>query len=179
VRDDRAPAPVTFGPLSDPHLQEQVDRAEIEHIVLHWCHEVDLRRPASAPAFFTDDCVVDYGPRAPQGPLRGRDAYIAMMQEAQGTSPVTERSAITARAAFCSHHITHVSVDFPSADTAESVATCFSLVGEPGGGHHFTFGVFEDSLVRSPDGWRITTRRQRPLGRADRPCPGPSHGPMS
>jgi hypothetical protein len=169
MRDDRAPALATFGPITDPGLRELIDRAQIEHIVLHWNHEVDLLRPAGAVSFFTDDCVVDYGPRAPSGVLHGRHAYVAMMEEAQSSAPVTERSSITARATYCSHHITQVTVTFSSPDTAESSAGCFSLVGNPGGGYHVTFGVFEDSFVRTADGWRITARRQSPLGRAERP----------
>jgi len=165
--DDRAPALATFGPIADPVVRELVDRAQIEHIVLHWSHEVDLLRPAGAVEFFTEDCVVDYGPRAPMGVLHGRTAYVAMMEEAQSTAPVTEHSTITARAAYCSHHISQLSVSFLSADTAVSSASCFSLVGEAGGGHHVTFGVFEASFVRTPDGWRIAARVQRPLGRAD------------
>jgi hypothetical protein len=100
------------------------------------------------------------------GVLQGRSAYVAMMEEAQSTAAVTEESTITARAAYCSHHVSQVSVLFLSADSAASSASCFSLVGEPGGGHHVTFGVFQDSFVRTADGWRITARTQRPLGRA-------------
>jgi hypothetical protein len=166
VGDDRPPELATFGPIVDPVVRELVDRAQIEHIVLHWSHEVDLLRPARAVEFFTEDCVVDYGPRAPMGVLQGRSAYVAMMEEAQSTAAVTEESTITARAAYCSHHVSQVSVLFLSADSAASSASCFSLVGEPGGGHHVTFGVFQDSFVRTADGWRITARTQRPLGRA-------------
>jgi hypothetical protein len=166
VADDRPPELATFGPIVDSVVRELVDRAQIEHIVLHWSHEVDLLRPARAAEFFTEDCVVDYGPRAPKGVLHGRSAYVAMMEEAQSTAAITERSTITARATYCSHHVSQVSVTFLSADSAASSAACFSLVGEPGGAHHVTFGVFQDSFVRTADGWRITARTQRPLGRA-------------
>src|SRR6478735_8400882 len=48
VGDDRPPELATFGPIVDPVVRELVDRAQIEHIVLHWSHEVDLLRPARA-----------------------------------------------------------------------------------------------------------------------------------
>jgi hypothetical protein len=161
-----------FGDLDEPTLREAVDRAQIEHIVLHWAHEVDGLRPDRAVAFFTEDCVVDYGPRAPMGVLRSRAAYVAMMAEAQSTAPVTPQSSITARADHCSHHITQVLVSFPSTDTATSRARCFSLVVDPAGQRQVTFGAFEDTYRRTASGWRVTARTQRPLGHANWPTPG-------
>jgi hypothetical protein len=152
----------------DPRIRRLLDRIEIEQAVLHWAYEVDLGRPDSAVAFFTHDCVVDYGRRAPQGPLSGCQSYVAMMKEATGGGPVTDRSTISFRAKFTSHHITDIVVHFTSPDTAESRCHCLGYVAEPDGGHHLTWGVFEDSFIRTAEGWRIGRRMQHPVDRDDR-----------
>jgi hypothetical protein len=169
VRDDLAPRLPGHSGITDPQVRRLVDRVEIEHAVLHWAHEVDMGRPDSATEFFSDDCVVDYGPRAPLGALLGRQSYVAMMKEATGGGPVTAGSTITSRAKFTSHHITDIVVHFTSPDRAESRCHCLGYVAEPDGGHHLTWGVFEDALVRGPEGWRIVRRSQHPLGRDNRP----------
>jgi 3-phenylpropionate/cinnamic acid dioxygenase small subunit len=106
-------------------------------------HVMDDRDWTRLPELFTEDCIFDA--TALGVPLMEGRAAIAATTE---TSPATPLG----------HHVTNVFVAEIDGDAAVVRA---KALGTYSRGRAFS-GDYEDRLVRTPDGWRISWRLNRP-----------------
>jgi hypothetical protein len=145
-------------------VRQLTDRMEIEKAILWWTRNVDRGQPAEALAFFSDDCIVDYGV-ASGGPLRGKDAYLAFMSESFLPTPPGPDSLHGLRVSFCVHHVANLEVDFVSADEARAEWHSIGLTERPDGRRGMGWSRFEDEFLRTTEGWRIIKRTRTSLAR--------------
>lgn len=166
-----------------PPLQETSDRAEIEQLLVRYCHAIDQRDWDTYRSVYTDDAVID-----DIGAGLGRTVdemvefldqalqHVVQIQHAISTSLV-EIDGHTARA----HIVCHSPVVIDLGDDQTRV--------------RFQAVCYADELKRTTDGWRITKRaeqswfdnlppspatpRSRSLGEAQEEpsCPGATGGP--
>jgi hypothetical protein len=146
--------PYTTAQLSD--LQDITD-------VLHgYCRAIDDNRPDDVAAFFTEDCVLDYG--GDYTHLVGRP--LARRFFAGGTDRLYRRSA---------HHVSNIEVAFVDDDAANSCAYVnawheFNVdqfdpaVFTEGMPNAWIYGRYLDEFVRVDDVWRIARRTFRAMG---------------
>jgi 3-phenylpropionate/cinnamic acid dioxygenase small subunit len=112
-------------------------------------HVMDDRDWARLPDLFTEDCVFDA--TALGVPLMEGHAAIAQTTESSPAAPLA-------------HHVTNVFVTEIAGDRATVRA---KALGTYSGGRAFS-GDYEDTLVRTPAGWRIRSRLNRPSRAATR-----------
>jgi hypothetical protein len=157
--------------MSDPMsavLREQLDRVEIERAVFDWANLVDLRRPDKAALLVTEDCEIDYGARSPVPVIRGRDAYAAMMREAQTDTDPATAALITTRSRASSHHVSNLSIRFTNPDEAAVQWYSCGRVETYAGEVTVGFSIFDDRFVRTSQGWKVAQRRNRKVARVER-----------
>lgn len=127
-------------------MQEISDRMEISDVLAEYCRALDERRFRDLEALFSDDAVCDYGPLGqPEGPaaisrlieaaLQGLDATQHFIG---GTLISVDGDTASARTYLISQHIRH----------AAPAETFYMIAGE-----------YVDTLVRTPHGWKLRTRK--------------------
>jgi hypothetical protein len=132
------------------------DHDAIEDVLLRYCYLVDVAREPRrlGEEVFTADAVDNHG----VGPWRGREE-------------IGEKQAeVIARFSGTAHVLTNVRIEVDG-DTAHShsYVTAWHWLAESEAGAPADFvvvGTYVDDLQRTPEGWRISYRRFRPLGRA-------------
>ena len=132
-------------------LQRLVDKDSIQDLIRQYSYCVDHRRYDDVVELFTSDCVVDYGPR-PGSSVRSRSALRKLLGDPRGAFEAT------------SHHNANVLVTFDGDDRAVVRASVFAWHKQADGTTPKLWGYYHDSVVRTPDGWRIATRQLRVLG---------------
>jgi ketosteroid isomerase-like protein len=132
--------------LTVSDLKELQDKQEITEICYRYGLALDSRDWAALAALFTPDA----------------DAYYLDMPPARGYQAIEDtcRTALTPLTAT-QHLISNVVVRLDG-DRAES--SCYLQAqhvkaGTAGGDNFIIAGRYDDRLIRTPDGWRITHRR--------------------
>lgn len=131
--------------MSD-RLQELTDRLDIAEVLARYCEALDDRRWELLETVFTADATCDYGSvGTPAGladitdTIRGTIGDLDATQHLIGNVQVAvSGDTATARCYLTSQHVRH---------------------GAPGGQTYAIGGSYHDTLVRTPDGWRISSRR--------------------
>ena len=119
--------------------------ATIHQLYALYGHLMDDRAFERFGELFTGDCVFDA--TALGVPLmNGIDAVI----ESTRSSPQTPLA----------HHVTNVYVERIDGDRARVRAKAIGIYSK---GRAFS-GTYDDTLLRTPDGWRIAHRVNRPVG---------------
>ena len=132
-------------------LQRLVDKDSIHDLIHQYSYCVDHRRYDEVVELFTTDCVVDYGPLT--GSLvRSRSALRSLFADPRGGFEAT------------SHHNANVLVTFDGDDRARVRSSVYVWHEQTDGTTPKLWGYYHDSVVRTPDGWRIATRQLRVLG---------------
>jgi hypothetical protein len=134
-------------------------RVGIEETLYRWADLADRQMPEAAGQMLTEDCDVDYGPRFPNGPVKGRQAYVDYMAESMGDSPIGEHSNSVVRTKGVSHHFMNVQVDVRSDDHAEVVSKSVSWTMHRSGEARVHWSTYYDTFRNTPEGWRISARR--------------------
>ena len=129
--------------------QELSDRFEIQDLVYHYADCIDRRDFDALVDVFTDDAHIDY--TAVGGPQGSRDEIIAFLKKAL--------------AAFKTYQHLNANVQIRvSGDTATGRVMCFNpsdLKLREGKTHLFMIGIwYNDTYVRTAQGWRIRTRAE-------------------
>lgn len=119
------------------------DREAIRHLLARYTYNGDRGRLAELAACFAPDGVIEYPGTRALGPRA-----IAEALDARG-----ERDP---RLTFVRHHITNPLIELDG-DRA-SARSYFTVHANAGPDHA---GVYDDKLVRTPDGWRFAHRRVR------------------
>jgi|KBSSwiStaDraftv2_1062776.scaffolds.fasta_scaffold111904_2 ketosteroid isomerase-like protein len=137
-------------------LSEVADRAEIEALMVDYCHAVDDRDWDALDRVFTPDAIIDYSEMTPfRGTLAEAKAYLA---------------AAMAGTAACQHIISTSQIRIDG-DRAWGRTVCVNpnIVRETGA--MFVVGLwYRDEFRRTPDGWRIVHRYEESSWRQDAPA---------
>jgi hypothetical protein len=130
-----------------------IDKDQIVDLVHRYSYCVDHRLYDEVVELFTEDCVVDYGPGV--SPVRSRAGLRRMFGHPEGGFAAT------------SHHNANVLVTFEDDDHASVHTSVYAWHRRVDGTTPRVWGYYHDSVVRLPDGWRITERQLRTLGSED------------
>ena len=159
-------------PLS---LEQVVDRVEIIETVNKFSWAIDTQRPPQA--MLSEVFVPDMQFGLSREPLSigssdaiklmpmGLDAFAGFIEKIQGKYSATQ------------HHNTNSVVTFTGEGTAfvKTYAANFHVKQDKDGGGHFDFhGVYEDEMIKTPEGWRIKARKQYPFYIEGSPAPDPA-----
>ncbi len=145
----------------DEGLQFLLDRLEIDDLLVRYASAVDARDWDLLGSVFTDDARLDY---RSAGGIRG-------------SFPEVRRwlSEVLPLFTWTQHLVVNRSVEIdPGRETARSRSTFHNPNQMLVGGEPWLFvvgGHYHDQLVRSPSGWRITSRVEETLW-WDHPMPG-------
>jgi 3-phenylpropionate/cinnamic acid dioxygenase small subunit len=137
-----------------PDARAAADHVEIAQLLQRYGRALDDRRFADLDALFAADAEVDYqiGDTTTRGPWR----------EVGGTFP-RFLDVFLYTTHLISPPVLELRGDEASADSRLiAVHGWERLAG--GRGAWFVFGVYRDTLVRTPEGWRIRRREFRGLG---------------
>lgn len=121
------------------------DRAAIVETQIRYAQACDRKDWALFDQVFTVDAIGWYGGR----PVEGRAAIVAMIKIGLGATGATQ------------HLLGNPVVDV-AGDTATASCAVRAFHQGAGSKEHLTyevFGEYEDELVRTDEGWRITRRR--------------------
>jgi hypothetical protein len=134
-------------------LRRLLDKDSIVDLVHRYSYCVDHRLYDEVVDLFTEDCTVDYGPDWP--PVRTRAALRQMLGHPDGAFKAT------------SHHNANVLVTFVDEDRAKVRTSVYAWHQGADGVTPRLWGYYHDSVVRTPQGWRIDTRQLCVLGVED------------
>jgi 3-phenylpropionate/cinnamic acid dioxygenase small subunit len=129
-------------------LAALIDERDVVAVAVRYATALDNRDWDLLRSCFTDDVHADYG-LASGTDLRGPDAIVDYMRPGIDILTGTQ------------HYITNPVVSI-SGDRAESTCYVFAqhfLRGMEGGSKYLVGGIYDDSLVRCPDGWKIARRK--------------------
>lgn len=126
-------------------LQELLDKQEIIDLTIAYGWLLDHGPRERLHEVFTDDAVANYMGEE----FRGLQTIIDKVESALGPLSVSQ------------HIVSNQQVRL---DGDRATARCYlhaqhTLRGTEGGDNFVMAGRYEDQLVRTPDGWRITHRR--------------------
>ncbi len=136
--------------------EEIADRLAIHDVLFRYAHALDDRDSRLLRTCFTEDAVCEVG-----ATLRGIDAIIAFSEGVLSAFDVTQHLIANPRCTIDGDHAQSV-CDL----RAQHVSR-----GAPAGEHYVIGGRYDDSLVRTPEGWRIAHRRLRVSWSEGNPVP--------
>jgi len=124
-------------------VSEREDQQDIAAVLLCYATGIDRRDWQLFRTVFTDDCELDYGEI---GSFKGVDAVTEFMQQAH------------AMAGHTMHRLTNqvIAVDGDTAEARTYVDALIMLSDNSSGVN--AAGFYDDELVRTDDGWRVTRR---------------------
>jgi len=125
-------------------VSEREDRQDITDVLLRYATGIDRRDWPLFRTVFADDCELDYGE---VGSWKGVGAVTEFMQQAH------------AMAGHTMHRLTNqvITVDGDTAE-ARTYVDALIMLGDNTSGVNAA-GFYDDELVRTDDGWRVTRRR--------------------
>lgn len=126
------------------------DRFAINDVMVDYCLHLDRMDLAALARLFTPDCEVIYGPD-PRLSARGAVALEASL-------------ARMWRWTRTAHHLSNVRLWPDGPDSARSESYVMAWHERPDGTSATIYGRYLDRLRRTPDGWRIATRRMQMNG---------------
>jgi ketosteroid isomerase-like protein len=125
-------------------VRELVDRQEIKSLKFAYCRYADAIDINGMLSVFTDDCLINF--RADRSDQRqGKSALREFFEAAQ--------SVVVAS----SHHLSNMDIVFLGPDTAAMQSYLYSwqrFAGYPDVQDRHRWVRYEDTLVRTADGWR-------------------------
>jgi len=137
-------------------IEEVADRLAIHDVLFRYAHALDDRDSRLLRTCFTEDAVCEVG-----ATLSGIDAIIGFAEGVLSGFDVTQHLIANPRCA----------VDGDHAESVCDLQAQHVTRGAPGGEHYVIGGRYVDSLVRTPDGWRIARRRLRVTWSQGNPVP--------
>jgi hypothetical protein len=99
---------------------------------------------------FTDDGYLDIGPEP--------------RLQTRGASAIGEAMTRMRRFARSSHHLSNIQIEFEGSDRANCVSYILAWHETPDGSSGTMMGQYHDCFVRTPVGWRISSRQLRMSG---------------
>lgn len=139
--------------MADPaDLGALLAHQDITDVLVAYCCHLDRMDLGALATLFTEDCAVVYG----------EDPALA----AHGRSHLEQSLARMWRWKRTAHHLANVRITFAGPNSAESESYVHAWHETPDGRTATIFGRYLDTLVRTPEGWRIS-RRQMDMNGAD------------
>jgi hypothetical protein len=128
--------------------QEISDRLAIEQLLIRYCHAIDQRDWDAYRAVYTHDAVID---DVSAGPGNSVDDMVAFLPQALEKVVLIQHAISTSL----------VSIDGDTA-TAKTICHCPVVLDRGDGKTQMFFqGLwYDDELVRTPDGWKISNGRK-------------------
>lgn len=130
-------------------IHEISDRMEIEQLLIRNCHAIDERDWDTYRSVYADDAIID---DIGAGPGNTVDQMVEFLRSALEKVVLIQHAISTSR----------IDID---GDTAKAKTVCHCPVVLPtadGGTEMFFQGLwYEDKLVRTVDGWKISKRAER------------------
>jgi len=128
-------------------LEQLADRLAIQDLLVAYSHAIDFQRWDELDDVFTEDAHIDYTVfGGPKGPFPEIKEYL--------------RNTMPMFAGY--YHMVSTSKVEIAGDTATAVTVCHNPMVLPlpdGGEHVFVCGLwYKDTFVRTPAGWRISSR---------------------
>ncbi|WP_210490907.1 nuclear transport factor 2 family protein [Microvirga antarctica] len=134
----------------DTKIREIEDRILIGEVLSGYCRMLDTMDLNQVGNLFTLDCVVEFGP----------DERL----NARSAQALASNLSRLWRWRRTSHHLSNVEVAFRSDSEACASSYVIAWHERPDGTTATLYGTYRDTLVRTVDGWRISTRRQEMNG---------------
>lgn len=138
------------------NLQEISDRMEIQDLMVDYCYAIDHHDWDALDRVFTPDAVIDYSEMVGfKGSLAETKAFLSeSMKGLQATQHIISTSKIT--------------ID---GDRAHGRSVCTNPMVLPPTDHLMIVGLwYRDEFVRTPDGWRISSRYEENCWRYNVPA---------
>jgi 3-phenylpropionate/cinnamic acid dioxygenase small subunit len=125
-------------------MTEREDRQDISELLVRYATGIDRRDWPLFRTVFTDDCELDYGVI---GVWNGVDAVAEFMEQTH------------AMAGHTMHRLSNqaITVDGDKAEARTYIDGLIMAADNESGVN--AIGFYDDEIVRTPDGWRITRRR--------------------
>ncbi len=136
-------------------LQSLIDERDITAVYHRYCDIIDAREYDRLGEVYTDDCQRNY--TQPDGSIEVRDPGSHEGGQ-QGLAPLIAR--LKRSIWFRTHHNVlnfRISTDGDSARARVHYYAVHQIV--PAGEIMSLWGEYDDDLIRTPDGWRISERR--------------------
>ena len=127
-------------------LRKLSDRDEISYLLNEYCRALDAMELDAVAAVFTDDCIVEYGPED--------------RLKSHGKFAIRKGLERLWRWKRTSHHLSNIQISFKSADEAKANSYIIAWHERPDGSTATLWGQYQDTFVRTPEGWRLAIRRQ-------------------
>lgn len=131
-------------------LQEMSDRFEIQDLLVGYCYAVDDRDFDALDRYFTEDAIIDYREMIPV--MGSLPVIKAFLRESLAPVPMFQHAIST----------TQYRID---GERAESRSVCHSpmvVAGDDGVAQTMFLGLwYIHEFRRTPDGWRITSLREK------------------
>lgn len=132
------------------------DQFAIHDVLFRYAHALDDREYGLLRTCFIDDAVCEVGVT-----LRGIDTIVTFAQGVLSGFDVTQHLIANPRC----------TIDGDHAESVCDVQAQHIARGAPGGEHYVIGGRYDDSFVRTPQGWRIAHRRLRVTWTDGNPVP--------
>ena len=120
------------------------DRLAVSDLLDDYAYGVDTKDWALVASVFSDDAALDYS--AFGGPNGSAADVVAWIRDSVSSFPLTQ------------HHVTNRRIRLDG-DTASCTAELFAPMVMANMKMLFTGGRYVDTFTRTPDGWKISTRR--------------------
>lgn len=125
--------------MTDPYR----DRADITDTLVRYATGIDRRDWVAFRRCFTDDCVLDYGQI---GTFDGVDAVTAFMEQSH------------AMAGHTMHRLSNIAIDLDGDRAVTRTYVDGLILAADNASGVNAIGFYDDELVRTEQGWRITRR---------------------
>jgi hypothetical protein len=137
-------------------MQAISDRFAIQDLMVDYCYAIDNHDWDALDAIFTPDAIIDYTEMVG---VKGTPAEIKLFL------------AASMAAVAASQHIISTSKITITGDTATGKTVCNNPMVLADGGHVMFVGLwYRDTFVRTPAGWRISSRYEENCWRYNVPA---------
>ena len=127
-------------------LDDLLDRAAISDLLDDYAHAIDARDFAGVAAVFTPDATLDYSSAG--GPSGDRDEVVHWFRQSLPAVTLTQHLLTNRR----------IRVDGDAATASTQLFNPLLFGGEESTQVLLLGGLYDDRLVRTADGWRISYR---------------------
>ncbi|MBM6596696.1 nuclear transport factor 2 family protein [Microvirga pudoricolor] len=131
-------------------LQKIADKILISELLSGYCRMLDTMALNEVDAYFTEDCVVEFGP----------DARL----NACGSADLAEKLSRLWRWRRTAHHLSNVEVQLLGDNRASAMSYVLAWHQRDDGTTAILYGLYRDALIGTAKGWRIYHRRQEMNG---------------
>lgn len=126
------------------------DKILIGELLSGYCRMLDTMTLDDVDAYFTEDCVVEFG----------ADERL----NARGSADLASKLSRLWRWRRTAHHLSNVEVQVTDQDRASASSYVLAWHQRDDGSTAILYGLYRDALIRTEKGWRIAHRRQEMNG---------------